>query len=49
MGNYIQYIHSTPLLVYLRFGKWDILKEMKSPEKTQIFSTLYIIWPGHCL
>lgn len=40
MGNYIQYIHSTPLLVYLRFGKWDILKEMKSPEKTQIFSTL---------
>lgn len=40
MGNYIQYIHSTPVLVYLRFGKWDILQEMKAPEDGQVFTRL---------
>lgn len=40
MGNYVQYIHSTPVLVYLRFGKWDRLQEMKPPEESQVFSRL---------
>ena len=41
MGNYIQYIHSTPVLVYLRFGKWDMLQEMKAPENDgQVLSQL---------
>jgi tetratricopeptide (TPR) repeat protein len=30
MGNVIQYVHMTPVLHYIRFGKWDEL--LKEPE-----------------
>ena len=40
MGSYLQYIHSTPVLVYLRFGKWELLQEMKPPGDGQVFSQL---------
>jgi tetratricopeptide (TPR) repeat protein len=38
MGNYIQYIYSTPVLVYVRFGKWDELMKLSPPDKTHTFS-----------
>lgn len=31
LGNYVQYIHATEQLVYIRFGKWDELIRMPAP------------------
>ncbi|MGZ8558133.1 MAG: hypothetical protein ACXWWC_07370 [Chitinophagaceae bacterium] len=39
-GNYIQYIYMTPVLVQVRFGKWDELLMTPKPEKSQIFSNI---------
>lgn len=38
MGSYIQYIHSTPILVHVRFGNWQSLLDMPQPAATQVFS-----------
>lgn len=42
LGNYIQYILSTRVLVYVRFGKWDELLELKDPgSRFPVSSILY--------
>lgn len=38
MGNYIQYIHATPVLVYVRFGKWNELMKLSKPDPAHTFS-----------
>mgnify|MGYP000913348081 CR=1 FL=1 len=40
MGSYIQYISMTPLLVYIRFAKWDELLRLKQPDAPQVYATL---------
>ncbi len=40
MGNYIQYIQMTPVLVYVRFGKWDELLQLPQPDKSHTFSNI---------
>ena len=40
MGNYLQYIHQTPVLVFVRFGKWDELMKIAAPDKAQVFSNI---------
>jgi len=40
MGNYIQYINMTPVLVFVRFGKWDELMKIAQPGKDQIFGNI---------
>ena len=39
-GNYAQYIHMTPALVYIRFGKWNELLAMPAPDKGHVYSTI---------
>lgn len=47
MGNYIQYIYMTPVLVHVRFGNWDELLSMKKPESSQVYSNvLYFFGRG---
>lgn len=38
LGNYLQYIHSAPVLVYVRFGKWQELLELPKPDPSHIYS-----------
>ena len=38
MGSYVQYIHSTPVLVHVRFGNWQSLLDMPQPAATQVYS-----------
>jgi tetratricopeptide (TPR) repeat protein len=40
MGNYLQYIHMTPLFVDLRFGKWDELLKTKQPAPTFVYANI---------
>ncbi len=40
VGNYIQYIYMTPVLVQVRFGKWDQLLAIPQPDKAQAYSTV---------
>ena len=40
MGNYLQYIYMTPVLVYIRFGNWNELLYMQQPDKAQIYSNV---------
>lgn len=40
LGNYVQYIHSTPVLVYVRFGKWNELLKMPAPDKALSYSSI---------
>lgn len=42
MGNFIQYIYMTPVLVGVRFGKWDALLSEKEPAKEHIY--MRILW-----
>lgn len=50
MGNYIQYINMTPLLVYVRFGKWNELLTMQQPEAGQVYANvLYHFGKGMAL
>ena len=39
-GNYGQYIHMTPVMVYIRFGKWNELLAMPAPDKNHVYSTI---------
>ncbi|MBK8142997.1 MAG: hypothetical protein IPK57_19835 [Chitinophagaceae bacterium] len=40
MGNYIQYIFMTPVLVDIRFGNWDKLLSIPKPEGSQLYATI---------
>lgn len=40
MGNLIQYIHMTPTLVKVRFGKWKELLEQPQPASSQVYSNI---------
>ncbi len=40
MGSYIQYINMTPVLVYVRFGKWNELLKMQQPAAEQVYANL---------
>jgi hypothetical protein len=36
MGTYVQYIYMTDVLVYVRFGKWDELLQLKQPAAEHV-------------
>jgi len=40
LGNLVQYIYHTPVLINVRFGKWSELLEMKQPPAAQVYSTI---------
>ncbi len=40
MGSYVQYINMTPVLVYVRFGKWNELLNMQQPEAGQVYANV---------
>jgi tetratricopeptide (TPR) repeat protein len=40
MGNYIQYIYSTPILVNIRFGRWNELLGIAEPPSSQVYANL---------
>lgn len=40
MGSYVQYIYMTPVLVYIRFGKWNELLQMTIPDSAQVYANL---------
>lgn len=40
MGNYVQYIYMTPVLVNVRFGKWDKLLQEKQPDASQVYANV---------
>ena len=40
MGNYVQYIYMTPVLVNIRFGKWDKLLQEKQPDASQVYANI---------
>jgi len=40
LGNVVQYIHMTPVLVYVRFGKWDELLQQEKPAASQVYAKI---------
>lgn len=40
MGSYVQYIYMTPVLVNIRFGKWDKLLQEKQPDASQVYANI---------
>jgi len=40
MGSVVQYIYMTPVLVNVRFGKWDKLLQEKQPDSSQIYANI---------
>ena len=40
LGNYIQYIYMTPLLVDLRFGNWNKLLEAAAPGVNMVYANI---------
>lgn len=40
MGSYVQYIYMTPVLVNVRFGKWDKLLQEKQPDASQVYANV---------
>lgn len=40
LGNYIQYIYNTPVLVNVRFGNWSSLLSMPKPPSEQVVSNV---------
>jgi len=40
LGNTVQYIFMTPVLVYVRFGKWDELLQQDKPAASQVYSNI---------
>lgn len=40
LGNYIQYIYYTSILVDIRYARWDALLEMKQPPAKQVYSNV---------
>jgi tetratricopeptide (TPR) repeat protein len=39
-SNYLQYISMTPVLVQVRFGRWDELLQMPKPESSWVFANI---------
>ena len=40
MGNSVQYIYMTPVLVNVKFGKWDKLLQEKQPDASQVYANV---------
>jgi tetratricopeptide (TPR) repeat protein len=40
LGNVVQYIYMTPVLVYVRFGKWDELIQQNKPDASQVYANI---------
>jgi tetratricopeptide (TPR) repeat protein len=40
MGNYLQYIHMTPMLVDIRFGMWEEALDRNEPPASQVYSNV---------
>ena len=40
MGNYLQYIYHTPVLVDVRYARWDALLAMTQPPAKQVYSNV---------
>jgi len=40
IGNAVQYIYMTPLLVDIRFGRWDELLNRPQPDTAQVYSNV---------
>lgn len=40
LGNYIQYIYMTPVLVNLRFGNWNNLLSEPQPASSQVYANI---------
>lgn len=40
LGNVVQYIYMTPVLVYVRFGKWDELLQQEKPAASQVYANI---------
>jgi tetratricopeptide (TPR) repeat protein len=40
LGNVVQYIYMTPVLVYVRFGKWDELLQQNKPDDSQVYANI---------
>lgn len=40
MGSYVQYIYMTPVLVNVRFGKWDKLLQEKQPDASRVYANI---------
>lgn len=40
LGNYIQYIYMTPVLVNIRFGQWQQLLEQPQPVPSQVYGNI---------
>ncbi|HLO38897.1 MAG TPA: hypothetical protein VK173_10410 [Lacibacter sp.] len=40
LGNYLQYIYYTNILVDVRYARWDALLEMKQPPAKQVYSSV---------
>ena len=50
MGNYIQYVFMTPLLVDIRFGNWNQLLQYPQPDAGQVYrNILYHFGKGMAL
>ncbi len=50
LGNYVQYIYMTPVLVHVRFGNWNELLAMPQPDQSQVYSNvLYHFGKGMAL
>lgn len=40
LGNVVQYIYMTPVLVYVRFGKWNEILQQPKPAASQVYATI---------
>jgi tetratricopeptide (TPR) repeat protein len=40
LGNYVQYIYSTPLFVDIRFGRWDEIVKRPQPEASGAYANV---------
>lgn len=40
LGNAVQYIAMTPVLVYVRFGKWNELLQWPEPDRSFVYSNI---------
>lgn len=40
LGNYVQYIYMTPVLVHVRFGNWIEILSIPQPDNAQVYSNV---------
>jgi tetratricopeptide (TPR) repeat protein len=40
LGNYVQYIYMTPVMVDIRFGRWKELLERTQPDNSQVYGNV---------